>query len=326
MGRTHLQAYREMPSATIVAVASSNARKLAGDLRTVSGNLGRCVQSYDFSSVSPYTNPGDLFSDSEVEAVDLCVPTHLHAPLSIAALQAGKHVIVEKPMALSRHECDTMTQASESAGKVLMVAQVIRFWPEYQAAHAWVRENRLGKIHYAEFRRRCGCPQWSNWLPNRKMSGGGVFDLLIHDLDYSLHVFGRPNSISAVGTENTSCGIDIADTHLHYEKGPLVSVSGGWQTRGDFPFSMDFTILGELGALHYHSGQSPLVHYNRNGIKKTIRVSSLDPFRAELEAFISASTEDKPVAKCSPQDSTFSTRMALAMCASRKQFGKKMAP
>ena len=326
MGKTHLQAYREIPSATIVAVASSNARKRAGDLRAVSGNLSRCAEPYDFSGLSLYINPSDLFSDPAVEAVDLCVPTHLHAPLSIAALQAGKHVIVEKPMALNRHECDAMTQASQLAGKTLMVAQVIRFWPEYQAARTWVRENRLGTIYSAEFRRHCGCPQWNRWLPNPKMSGGGIFDLLIHDLDYSLHVFGRPTAVSAVGTKNTSCGIDIVSTHLHYEKGPLVSVSGGWQTHGEFPFSMDFTILGEFGALHYHSGQSPLVHYNQNGVKKTIRVSSLDPFRAELEAFISASTEGKPISKCSPQDSAFSTRIALAMCASRKQFGKTMAP
>lgn len=130
MGVTHLQAYTEIPSARVSAVASSDPQKRNGDFSSIVSNLDLVINSVDFSSITTYGRPLDLFTDPTVDAVDLCVPTYLHAPLSIAALQAGKHVIVEKPMALSEDECNAMTQAAKSTGNTLMVAQVLRFWPE----------------------------------------------------------------------------------------------------------------------------------------------------------------------------------------------------
>ena len=88
----------------------------------------------DFGKAARYRKFEDLLADPNVEAVDLCVPSYLHAKLALQALAAGKHVLVEKPMALTGEECDDMIAASKKAGKVLMVAQVLRFWPDYAAA------------------------------------------------------------------------------------------------------------------------------------------------------------------------------------------------
>ncbi len=326
MGGTHLQAYRAVPSAQIVAVASSDARKREGDLGAVSGNLDVAAEPLDLSGVARYGTPEELFADPDLDAVDLCVPTYRHASLAIAALEAGKHVLVEKPMALSAAECDAMIAAAESAGKVLMVAQVIRFWPEYAAARSWIRAGRLGTIRAASFRRRCACPNWSAWLSERAKSGGGIFDLLIHDLDYALYLFGRPASLSAVGTEDVSRGIDVVDTRLTYDQGPAVSVSGGWQGRGEFPFSMDFTIVGEAGILDFHSGQTSLTYYDPHAGSKPVEVKQGAGFQAELAAFVDACQAGRPPDHCLPRDSALATRVALAMRASRDQAGAQISP
>ena len=326
MGGAHLQAYRSIPSAEIAAVASSDARKREGGLSAVSGNLDVSAEPFDLGGAARYSTPEQLLADSRVEAVDLCVPTFLHAPLGIAALEAGKHVLVEKPMALSAEECGAMMAAAQRAGKVLMVAQVIRFWPEYAAARDWVRMGRLGTVRSASFRRRCACPDWSAWLSERAKSGGGVFDLLIHDLDYALFVFGEPKSVSAVGWEELDRGIDLVEARLEYDQGPAVMVSGGWQGRGAFPFSMEFTLVGESGTLDFHSSQTPLVCYGPEGEKQSLEVSSGDGFQAELKAFIAACETGRPAADCLPQDSALATRIALAMRASRERGGAPMAP
>ena len=176
MGSTHLQAYQAIAGAEIAAVASSDEQKLAGDLSTIQGNLERPGESMDFGSAARYKTPEEMFGDPNVEAVDLCVPSHLHASLSQAALNAGKHVLVEKPMAMSGQECDAMVATSHKCNKVLMVAQVIRFWPDYVAARNIVQSGELGAVKAAVFRRKCAAPAWGKWMHDRSKSGGGVFD------------------------------------------------------------------------------------------------------------------------------------------------------
>ena len=122
MGSTHLQALQNIPDAELVAVVSDDPVKLGGDLSAVQGNLDRPGQKIDFSRARKYSNIDDAIRDRDIEAVDLCLPTYLHAPAAIAALEAGKHVLVEKPMALDGQECDRMIYTAREAGKVLMVA------------------------------------------------------------------------------------------------------------------------------------------------------------------------------------------------------------
>jgi predicted dehydrogenase len=98
MGSTHLQALRKVPEAKLAAVVSDDPRKLEGDLSGISGNLNRASDDkLDFSTIRKYRRVEDALADPEIDAVDLCLPTHLHAPIAAQSLQAGKHVLVEKP-------------------------------------------------------------------------------------------------------------------------------------------------------------------------------------------------------------------------------------
>ena len=106
MGSTHLKAYRNVPDVELVAVSSDDPVKLTGDLSDIKGNLGGSGEKLDFSGLRKYADYREVCADADVEAVDLCLPTDLHAPAAIAALNAGKHVLVEKPMAINEPSTD----------------------------------------------------------------------------------------------------------------------------------------------------------------------------------------------------------------------------
>jgi predicted dehydrogenase len=326
MGSTHLQAYGSVPNAEIAAICSEDEKKLAGDLSSIQGNLDRPGQTMDFGKAARYRKFDDLLADHNVEAVDLCVPSYLHTDLTTKALAAGKHVLVEKPMALTGEACDAMIAASKKAGKVLMVAQVLRFWPDYAAARETVRSGALGAVKAAMFRRKCAAPAWGKWLKERDKSGGGVFDLLIHDFDFSLHLLGKPDTITAIGVEELDKGIDIVEARLHYGHGAPVVISGGWHHPSAYPFSMEFSIVCEGGTLDFHSGLRRLTLYGAEGKAAEVELPEIDGFQAELRAFADACESGQAPENCRPEDSAIATKMTLAMRASRDQGGKPIAP
>src|SRR5437899_450687 len=100
MGSVHLRALRDIEGAELAAVFSNDERQLSGDLSATQGNIGGPAGHFDFSAIRRYRELADVFADPEIEAVDLCLPTHFHETATIQALRAGKHVLVEKPMAL----------------------------------------------------------------------------------------------------------------------------------------------------------------------------------------------------------------------------------
>ena len=322
MGSTHLEAYRKVSGIEIGAVSSSSEKKLAGDLSDVGGNLDRGGGTVDFGDAARYRNAEDLIDDPAVDAVDICTPTSLHKPLALRALAAGKHVLVEKPMALSGADCDEMVRAAEAAGRVLMVAQVLRYFPEYARARAEIRSGRLGSVRAATFRRRCAAPAWGRWLKDPARSGGGVLDLLIHDLDYCQHVFGMPRAVRAVGVEDLDAGIDFVEAQLDYGDGVPVVVSGGWHHPASFPFSMEFTVLCDGGTLDYSSDKDGLRLHDASGEASALDLPQQDGFVGELQAFAAACGRGEPPPDCLPQDSARSVRIALAMKRSRERGGE----
>ena len=317
MGSTHLEAYQNVRGFELAAVSSSSDRKLSGDLTDVGGNLDRGGGRIDFGSAARHRRAEDLIADPGVEAVDLCTPTHLHRPLALEALAAGKHVLVEKPMALSVSDCSAMISAARDAQRVLMVGQVLRFFPEYVAARAKVLSGDLGAVRAATFRRRCAAPAWGQWLSDPDLSGGGAFDLLIHDFDYCQHLFGAPETVSAIGCEDLDGGIDFVEARLDYGDGVPVIVSGGWHHLESLPFSMKFTILCDGGTLDYTSEKPGLRLHSAAGKMTEITLPEQDGFVAELQAFVDACETGEAPDNCRPEESAMSIRAALAMNRSR---------
>jgi len=313
MGSTHLAAWAAATGAEVVALSDPKPHRLSGDLSDIQGNLGGPAQKQDFSRMRTYRNYEDVAADPDVEAVDICLPTSLHLPAALAALRAGKHVLVEKPMALTGEQCDEMIAAAQKAGRVLMVAQVVRFWPDYAAAREILRSGRLGKVKSAVFHRKCAAPAWGKWLQDAGKSGGGVFDLLIHDVDYCHQVFGRPAGVRTMGVEEMEKGIDWVQAELEYPGGPPVVISGGWHHPKSYPFSMEFTIIAEGGTLDFHSGLRPLTLYLADGTEEKPALPAVDGFAGELRYFVECAAANRWPEACRPEESAEAVRTMLAI-------------
>src|SRR5438477_8199773 len=132
MGMIHYLAARRLRGAQVTAICSRDPKKLAGDWRSIHGNFGPRGEMMDLSAVKKFDRLDDLLADPEIDLVDVCNPTHLHPDTAIAALKAGKHVLVEKAIALKPEQADAMVAAAKAAGKLLMVAHVLPFFPEFR--------------------------------------------------------------------------------------------------------------------------------------------------------------------------------------------------
>ena len=118
MGATHISALQEIAGVEISAVCATNPRVLNGDLTEVGGNLDLPPARYDFTAMKKYENWQDLVTDPALDAIDICLPTDLHVNVAISALNAGKHVLCEKPMGLTEAACQQMLAAAEDNDRV----------------------------------------------------------------------------------------------------------------------------------------------------------------------------------------------------------------
>ncbi len=325
MGSTHLKAWKNIPDATLAAVMEVDEKRLTGDLSDIQGNIGGPGEKMDFSRVRKYRSVAEAVADPEIEAVDICLPTNQHVDAALSALRGGKHVLVEKPLALDGAAADQVVAAARQSGRVLMAGQVLRFIPSYRAPYEMLKSGKLGAVRSALFRRRCAAPAWSKWLNDPAVSGGGVFDLLIHDVDYCLHLFGAPESVSAIGYENMPHGIDWIEARFRYPEIGGVVVSGGWHHPKAYPFSMEFTIVADGGTLEFNSAGSPLTLYRADGESERIETSAKDIFQAELEYFLECASQGHRPERCPPEESAAAVKLARLMLESRSRNGEKVA-
>jgi predicted dehydrogenase len=320
MGTTHLKAWKQVPDVRIFAVTDADPKRLAGDLTTVAGNFGGPGEVMDFSNVRKYRLFEEVLADPEIDAVDICLPTDEHGKAVMAALRAGKHVLVEKPMATDEDECRALLEEARRSGRTLMVGQILRFSPAYVILADALRA--AGAVHSAAFRRRCAAPTWNRWLTDPSRSGGGVFDLLIHDADYCISRWGMPDSVRAVGDEDLPRGIDVVHAELNYRDIGAVVVSGGWHHPGAYPFSMDFTVVTDKSTIEWSSiGAPDPREYLSGGKEVNHKLPDTDAFVAELGYFADCVINGKKPERCIPEESAQAVALMHRITESRKQKG-----
>ena len=307
MGCTHVKAVRALPGVKLAAVCSRDPKKLAGDFSEIRGNIGGPGGHVDLSGVAQYREIGRLLADPSIDAVDICLPTDMHERVAIDALRTGKHVLVEKPMALDFQAASRMVKEAERQERSLMAAQVIRFWPEYAALRDTVRSGRLGALRGAVFRRRCAAPSWGHW------EGGGAFDLLIHDVDFVLQLLGKPDALSATGVRDDDAGIDLLHTTLFYPGGVDVLITGGWLHRGAYPFSMEFTATFDRDTIEYSTASGAGV----------LNCPPEQAYAAEI-AYFARCCAGQPNELCPPSESADAIKLLRLALTARGQRGEKV--
>ncbi|MFN8186065.1 MAG: Gfo/Idh/MocA family oxidoreductase [Gaiellales bacterium] len=200
----------------------------------------------------------------DIDVVDVCLPTWQHAELAIAAARAGKHVLCEKPMAMTVAECERMIEAAQEAGVTLMVGHVLRFWPEYERLRGLVERGELGRLRALACHRLVTRPgPYAPWMLD-PAQGLGLGEVAIHDLDVVASLLGPPGSIVAQGVRE-GAGWSHLQALLRYGDGVTAMVEAGWGTPAAEAFNAGFHAFFEHGVVEYDSRRRPTLRIVRDG-------------------------------------------------------------
>jgi myo-inositol 2-dehydrogenase/D-chiro-inositol 1-dehydrogenase len=251
MGWIHYLAYLRIAGVQLKAVCTRDPKKRAGDWTSIQGNFGPRGEVVDLTGVSCYADVDALLADPEIDLVDVCLPPHLHQEVAIRALQAGKHVLCEKPMALTAEDCDAMLAAAERAGKQILVAHVLPFFPEYAYLRQIVAEGRYGKLLGGNFKRVISDPLWLPDFYDLTRVGGPLVDLHVHDAHLIRMLFGMPTSLYCRGRFRGDV-VSYCETLFQFADPQLVvrATSGVIDQQGR-PFTHGFEVHLERATLQF---------------------------------------------------------------------------
>jgi predicted dehydrogenase len=292
MGTTHYKALKQVEGARVAAICTRDPKKQTGDWRDVRGNFGEGGGTEDLTGVKVHDTLEVLLADPEVDLIDICLPTDLHQPTALAALAAGKHVLVEKPIALTVEDADEMIAAAEQANRLLMVAQVLRYFPEFAFIRQCRDRGEYGDILGAHFKRIITLPTWSagDWFANASRTGGAVVDLHIHDSDFVQHLLGMPDEVSALGVTGPGDNVNYLVTHYRYKgRNRCITAASGSIAQPGLLFEHGYDVYFQRATLRYNLGRGEGVEvFTADGEKHLADVTAPDAFVAELTAAVTA--------------------------------------
>jgi predicted dehydrogenase len=287
MGTTHAAGWAETPA------------EIVGFIAETTQESGALAKRYN---AKVYPSLDTMLPD--VDVIDICSPTHLHYEMVLKATEAGKHIVCEKPLARTTAQAQEIVSACEKAGVQLLVAHVVRFFPEYTLARSAVLEGQVGKpavirLHRGSYRPKKPA---GNWFLDEEKSGGILMDLMIHDYDYARWVAGEVESVSArrVTELHPDAPVDYGLVILSHRSGALSHIAGAWA----YPpptFRTHLEIAGDRGLIEFDSeGTAPI----QNLILKTGGSDAPDvalpsspvsesPYTTQIKEFYNALAEGK---------------------------------
>ena len=322
MGGTHARAYAAMPDVEVAAIyapSSSRGEPLAREIGS--------RWTDDMASV---------LADPAIDAIDICLPTPQHRLVSEQALATGKHVLLEKPIAMTLDDAAALVQAAEASDRVFMIAHVLRFWPEYVEIARRVAVGELGRPRSGFASRRQAFPAWSALFSQSDLTGGAVIDMMIHDYDALNWIFGTPSAVTARGERNPrSGGYDQVQVLIDYGDGRSALVDGGMMMPDSYPFSSRLEVLCEKGAMEYAfraggrsvemgTGVNELTLFPHEGDPMRLAPAQADPYAAECAYFIESIVNGAPADRATPADALQALAVSLAARESLERGGERV--
>ena len=309
MGTMHANCYKNIDGVTLAAVADIREEK--------------AKELADGTNAVIYGDGMDLIANADVDVIDICLPTFLHAKYALAAMEKVKYLFVEKPVTLTVAESEELIAKSKACGCQVQVGQVIRFWDEYVALKKIVDHNTYGKIVNANFRRISPRPDWgwNDWLLDYTLSGGAAQDLHIHDVDYVLSLLGEPKAFYSI-KNTTGEKNSYINTLMQYDD-CAVTVEGTWDLPSSHPFQATFRVVFENAVVENADGKFML--YTAEGaseislVKKELtstggtggNISDLGGYYNELVYFCDCAKNGAPIEQAELSSAAESLRFLM---------------
>ncbi|MDR0473756.1 MAG: Gfo/Idh/MocA family oxidoreductase [Treponema sp.] len=292
MGRGHLENYIKFTEegfpVNLAALCDVDEDKLK-DAAKAGNSAG--VSGTGLPDCNLYTSIDEMLSvENDLDFADIVLPTFLHAEVSIKCMNAGLHVLCEKPMAMNSAQCEKMIEVSQKTGKKLMIAQCLRFSPEYEILKQYTDSGEFGKITGGYFFRGGGTPMrsWNNWLLKKELSNGCLLDQHIHDVDMINYLLGKPDKVSA-SAKNVfnGSGYDIVSANYFYDKDDVVlNAQDDWTLNGDYGFLSLYRVNFEKGSIICEGGKVTIFPHEGNKFNPKLPLYS--GYYREMEYFMNA--------------------------------------
>lgn len=291
MGRMHVEAYRAAAAAghanRLVAVADGDPARLTGEPAS-GGNLGEAgvERLFDPDQVRVTTSVEELLADGEVELVSICTPTDTHVDLAEVALAAGKHVLLEKPVALDVASVERLAAVAGKAPGACVPAMCLRFWPAWSWLERAIAKGELGTLRSLTLTRLGTRPAWNpGFYGDPARSGGALFDLHVHDADFVRWALGPPSAVTSTGDRD-----HLTTLYRYEEQGAPVHVTaeGGWDQAAGFAFRMAYVAMFEGGTADYLLGRDPELLLARDGRSSAVELPALTGYDGEVRHVLDA--------------------------------------
>lgn len=294
MGQNHVRVYSKLKNANLLAIS---------DL--MKGTLAELSRKYDTVGYVDYDN---ILKMPEIEAVSVCVPTTYHYEVVMSAIEHGKHVLVEKPIAFTLDEAKEMVEAAEEAGVKLATGHVERFNPAVLEAKRLIEEGAIGEVVSASAKR-------VGPFPPRIKDVGVTVDLAIHEVDIMFYLFDSPASrvYANMGSRLEKCEYeDHAELMMKFENGMVGILETNWLT----PYKKrQLEITGVEGIISIDYIDQTVEVYGKNAQK--VEVEHKEPLKEELNSFLSAIINDEEP-KITGEDGIHALKVVLAAKKSAK--------
>lgn len=255
-----------------------------------------------------YTDFDEMLSSEELDIVDICLPTFLHASHAIKALERGINVLVEKPISLCKDDVDLIYETAQKHHAKFMVAHVIRFWDQYTYLRKLYQEQTYGRLLSGSMSRLGSTPKWSwdNWMTDINRSGLVPYDLHIHDLDFLIYTFCAPKNV--IRHEGRSEGQDYIHAVYEYDDF-FISAEAAW-FKGSSPFAAGYRFQFEHALVTYENNILKVYEENGNvlesspqtGLENGINLPSSDAYYNEIRYFADCVLNDEPVSILSKEE------------------------
>ena len=290
----HIPAWLEMENAQLIAIC---------DIRT--------ERLEKYPDIKHYTDYDEMLANEEFDIIDICLPTYLHADYAIKAMEKGINVITEKPISLKEEDVERVYSTAKKNNVKFMVAQVLRFWPEYELLKEINDTKKYGKLLSGTMT-RLGCyPKWSwdGWMMDEKRSGLTPFDLHIHDLDFMVYAFGMPE----VAYQYRSKRPEQDFISISYNFGDFsINSEASWYATC-YPFTAEFRFQFEEALVANENGKMVIylkddkkidLSQEAEGDTGSINLPKSDAYANEIKYFANCVENDLPVEKVKPEELT----------------------
>jgi len=314
MGITHSMNILKNPALELAAIVDINPENIRKNISVQLGNFSTgSIAEKEISNIKTFSSFEDCLDDEQLDACIIAVHTDFHYKITKLAIDAGINVFLEKPFCLDMSEGDELIKLASRKNLLLMIGHVVRFMPAYQKLQKWIVSGEFGKLNFLSMTRFSGVPTWGQWKEKQTdfgSSGGALFDLIIHDIDFVQWALGIPDSIQSTILPGKLSRHDYLNAMWKYNSGVNVKIEGGNTFHTAFPFQAGFSANFEKASIIYSStNPENIIIATDTETTKVPAGDAMKGYSGELEYFVACMKNKTKPELCMPESALQSIKL-----------------